>query len=108
MWYANKNVVYDQVVHMDTGANTSTITQSTQLCKVIMDICIALCRDPSRHPSIIWTGKTHCGRAEICVDVWWTGNKIKEQKRSSKIIDIVSYAPTTDFKWCHMCVCRTF
>ena len=37
-------------------------------------------------------GKTHCGQVEIWVDGWWSGNKIKEQKRSSNTIDIVSYA----------------
>ena len=39
-------------------------------------------------------GKNEYGRVEIWVDGWWTGKKLKEQnkKRSSKTIDIVSYA----------------
>ena len=38
-------------------------------------------------PPVIRTGKNEYGRAEI-----WTGEKMKEQKQSSKTIDIVSYA----------------
>ena len=38
-------------------------------------------------PPVIWMVKN-----EIWVDGWWTGKKVKEQKRSSKTIDIVSYA----------------
>ena len=34
--------------------------------------------------------------------------KIKEQKRFSKTIDIVSYAVEVTVKWCHMCVCSPF
>ena len=37
-------------------------------------------------------GKNEYGRVEIWVDGWWMGKKMKEQKRSSKTIDIVSYA----------------
>ena len=38
-------------------------------------------------------GKNQCVQVEIWVDRWWTGKKIKEQKKmSSKTIDIVSYA----------------
>ena len=37
-------------------------------------------------------GKNEYGRVEIWVDGWWMGIKMKEQKRSSKTIDIVSYA----------------
>ena len=37
-------------------------------------------------PPVIWAGKNHCGRAEI-----W-GKKMKEQTKSPKTIDIVSYA----------------
>ena len=42
------------------------------------------------HPPVIWMGKNHCGWVEIKVDGWWMGKKIKEQKRSSKTIHIVS------------------
>ena len=38
----------------------------------------------------------------------WTGKQMKEQKRFSKTIDIVSYALKSECKWCHMCVCRPF
>ena len=31
---------------------------------------------------VIWTGKNHCGLVEIWVDEWWTGTKIKEQKKN--------------------------
>jgi len=37
-------------------------------------------------------GKNEYGLAEIWVDGWWTGKKMKEQKKSSKTIDVVSYA----------------
>ena len=37
-------------------------------------------------------GKNKYGQTEIWVDRWWTGKKMKEQKRSCKTIDIVSYA----------------
>ena len=48
-------------------------------------VCTALCRDPST----IWTGtKKEYGRVEI----WWTDKKIKEPKKSSKTIDIVSHS----------------
>ena len=42
---------------------------------------------------VIWTGKNEYGRVEIWVDGWWTGKKMKEQKkRSFRTIDIVSCA----------------
>ena len=37
-------------------------------------------------------GRNEYGRVEIWVDGWWLGKKLKEQKRSSRTIDIVSYA----------------
>ena len=40
-------------------------------------------------PPIIWTRKNEYGRVKI---YGWTGKKMKEQKRSSKTIDIFSYA----------------
>ena len=40
------------------------------------------------HPPIIWMGKNEYGRVEI----WWTGEKLRRKKRSSKSIDTVSYA----------------
>ena len=43
-------------------------------------------------PPIIWTGKNEYGRVEILVDGLWTGKKLRSKKRSSKTIDIVSYA----------------
>ena len=30
---------------------------------------------------VIWTGKNEYGRVEIWVDGWWTGKKMKEQKK---------------------------
>ena len=48
---------------------------------------IALCGYLSTH----WMRKNQCGCVEIWVNGWWTGKKMKEQKRSSKPIDIVSY-----------------
>ena len=44
---------------------------------------IALCRDPSTR---------HLETEYRWVEIWWTGKKMKEQKKSSKTIDIVSYA----------------
>ena len=50
---------------------------------------VALCRDPStRHldgQKRIWTGRN-------MVDGLWMGKKMKEQKKVSKTVDIVSYA----------------
>ena len=43
-------------------------------------------------PRVIWTGKNEYGRVEIWVDGWWMGKKRRSKKRSSKTIDIVSYA----------------
>ena len=37
-------------------------------------------------------GKNEYGRVEIWVDGWWTGKKMKEKKKFSKTIYIVSYA----------------
>ena len=42
-------------------------------------------------PPFIWAGKNEYGRVEIWLDGWWTGKQMKEQKTSSKTIDIVSY-----------------
>ena len=36
------------------------------------------------------------------------GIKMKEQKRSSKTIDIVKLCLESERKWCHMCVCSPF
>ena len=41
------------------------------------------------HSSFGW-GKNQCRRVEIWVDGWGAGNKMKQQKRSSKTIDIVN------------------
>ena len=41
---------------------------------------------------IIRIGENEYGRAQIWVDGWWTGKNTKEPKRSSKNIDVVSYA----------------
>ena len=38
----------------------------------------------------------------------WMGKKMKEQKKSSKTIDIVSYALKVSVNGCHMCVCSPF
>ena len=44
-------------------------------------------------PPVIWMGKNEYGRVEIWVDGWWMGKKNEGvKKRSSKTIDIVSYA----------------
>ena len=43
-------------------------------------------------PPVIWMGKTCCRRVEIWEDGWLTGKKFMSKKRSSKTIDIVSYA----------------
>ena len=50
--------------------------------------CIALCSPP-----VIWTGKNRCGGVKVRVDGGrWAGKIMKEQEKSSKTIDIVSYA----------------
>ena len=43
-------------------------------------------------PPIIWMGKNHYGWVEIWVDGWWTGKTHGAKKKSSKTIDIISYA----------------
>ena len=58
-------------------------------------------------PPVIRMGKNKYGQTEIWVDRWWTGKKMKEQKRSSKTIDIVSYALKVSVNGV-MCVCSPF
>ena len=45
------------------------------------------------------------GQVKTNMDEWWTGKKMKEQKRSSKTIDIVSYALKVSVKIVsHVCL----
>ena len=48
-------------------------------------------------------GKNEYGWVEIWVDGWWKGKKIKEQKQSSKTIDIVTYILKVS-EYCVKCV----
>ena len=52
-------------------------------------------------------GKNEYGWVEIWVDGWWTGKKMKEQKRSSQTIDIVSYVSKVIVNGV-TCVCSPF
>ena len=49
------------------------------------------------HPSFGWVKLVCCGWEEISVD----GEEMKEQKRTSKIIDTLSYALNITVSHCH-------
>ena len=56
-------------------------------------------------PPVIWTAKNHCGWVEIWVDGWWMGKKRRstQKNKSSKTIDIVSYASQESVNGMYVC-----